>query len=216
MELAVHTRDLKAKSAKALRKEGLIPAELYGHKVKNEHFAVPAKEFGKIFREAGTSTVVTLHAGSEKKSVVIHEVGRDYVTGEFTNIDFYQVKMNEKMRTRVPVEFTGVAAAVKEKGAVVNKSMLEIEVEALPNDLPHRLTVDLSVLDDVNKSVYVRDLAVPKGVTIHADPDSAIVTALPPVKEEEKVEAPVDVADVKVESEEKKAERAAEKTEDTK
>jgi len=91
--------------------------------------------------------------------------------------------------------------------------MNEIEVEALPQDLPHHIIVDLALLDDLNKSIYVRDLAIPKNVKVLIEDDTAIATATPPLAEEIAPVAPADVADVKVETEEKKAERQAEKSE---
>jgi large subunit ribosomal protein L25 len=210
MDLAVKPREIVGKKVRALRREGLVPAELYGHGLKNLHLTVPMKEFNKVLKEAGTTTVVTLVLNTEKKPAIIHEVKRDYLTGEVEHVDFYQVRMDEKMTAKVPVEFIGEAPAIKAFGAIINKSMSEIEVEALPQNLPHGLVVDLSSLDELHKSIYVRDIKVPKGVEILVDMETAVATATPPI-EEEVVETPVDVADVKVESEEKKAERAAEK-----
>ena len=121
--------------------------------------------------------------------------------------------MDEKIKTRVPLEFVGEAPAVKTAGAVINKAMSEIEVEALPQNLPHSLIVDLSQLDAIDKSIYVRDLTIPKGVTVLLDPETAVATAVT-MAPEEVVEAPAaDVTEVKVETEEKKAERAAVKSE---
>ena len=213
MDLTVKPREITGKKVRTLRREGLVPAELYGHGLKNLHLTVGAKEFGKVLKEAGTTTVVTLVLNTEKKSAIIHEVKHNYLTGDIEHVDFYQVRMDEKMKAKVPLEFVGVAPAVKAFGAIVNKSMSEIEVEALPQNLPHSLIVDLSTLDEMNKSVYVRDIVAPKGVEILIDMETAVATATPPV-EEEVVEAPIDVADVKVESEEKKAERAAGKEEE--
>ncbi len=229
MDLSVKTREIFGKAVKEMRRQGLIPAELYGHGIKNLHLAVPAKEFNKVFKEAGASTVVNLlidpfdkHSGltlssverveKDKRPALIHEVTRNYLSDEIAHIDFYQVRMDEKIKAKVPLEFAGESAAVKGKGGILNKAMYEIEVEALPGDLPHRFEINLALLDDLNKSIYVKDIKVPKGVKILVGPETVIVTATPPLKEEEKpVEAPVDVAAVKVETEEKKAERAAEK-----
>ncbi|MDE2018937.1 MAG: 50S ribosomal protein L25 [Patescibacteria group bacterium] len=213
MDLAVKMREGDGKKASALRQEGFIPAELYGHGLKNKHLAVPAREFNKVFKEAGENTVVTLHTGAEKHPVLIYDVQRDFLTGEVAHVDFYAVKMDEKLKAKVPLEFTGEAPAVREKGAVLNKSMTEIEVEAFPQDLPHRLAVDISGLDDFGKTIYVKDLAVPRGVEILVEAETAVITATEPMKEEE-VAAPAPeaaVGEVKVETEEKKAERAAEK-----
>jgi large subunit ribosomal protein L25 len=218
MDLSVKTREITGKKVRALRREGLVPAELYGHGFKNVHLTVPVKDFSKVLKEAGTSTVVTLvlasptaPTGAAKHPAIIHEVKRDYLTGDIEHIDFYQVRMDEKITAKVPVEFIGEAPAIKAFAAVINKSISEIEVEALPANLPHNLIVDLSTLTELNQSIYIRDIIVPKGVEILVDPETAVATATPPAAEEI-VEAPVvDVADVKVESEEKKAERAAQK-----
>jgi large subunit ribosomal protein L25 len=217
MDLSVQTREMAGKKVNALRKEGLIPAELYGHGVTNVHFVVPVKEFVKVFREAGENTVVTLVAGKIKTPVMIHDVQHDYLTGEATHIDFYQVKMDEKITAGIPLEFVGESPAVREKAAVINKSMTELEVEAFPQDMPRRFEVNLALLDDIDKTIYVRDIVVPKGVVVLVDADTAIATATPPMKEE--VVEPVataDVAEVKVESEEKVAARAVGKEEEKK
>ena len=210
MDLSVKTREITGKKVRALRREGLVPAELYGHGLKNVHLSVGAKDLNKALKEAGTSTVVTLILNTEKKPALIHDVVRNYLTGEIDHVDFYQVRMDEKITTKIPLEFVGESPAVKAFGAVLNKSMSEVEVEALPQNLPHNLVIDLSTLSELNQSIYVRDIAIPKGVEILVDKETAVATATPPV-EEEVVTAPVDVSTVKVESEEKKAERAAEK-----
>ena len=212
MDLSVKPREITGKKVSALRREGLVPAELYGHGLKNRHLSVPVKDFGKVYKEAGENTVVTLVAGKEKFPVLIYDVQRDFLTGDVAHVDFYQVKMDEKIKAHVPLEFIGEAPAVREKGAVINKAMAEVEVEAFPQDLPHRISVDLALLDDLNKTIYVKDLVLPRGVAVSVDPGTAIVTAAEPMKEEEVAAAPVaDVSEVKVETEEKKAERVAEK-----
>jgi len=210
MDLAVKTRDVFGKKVKALRREGFIPAELYGHGFKNIHLALPVKEFGKVLKEAGSTSVVTLVLGKETKSAMIHEVARDAVSSEIIHVDLHQVRMDELVKAHVPLEFVGEAPAIKAFSAVINRSMSEIEVEAFPQDLPRNIVVDLSVLDDLDNTIYVKDLKRPKGVTFLVDVETAVATATPPAPEE--VVAPietVDVSAVKVETEEKKAERDA-------
>ncbi|HUC01564.1 MAG TPA: 50S ribosomal protein L25 [Candidatus Paceibacterota bacterium] len=214
MELAVKTRDVLGKKVKALRREGLIPAELYGHGFENIHLALPTKEFNKVLKEAGSTSVVTLVLGKETKPAMIHEVARDAVTSEIIHVDLHQVRMDETVKAHVPLEFVGEAPAIKAFAAVINKAMSEIEVEAFPQNLPHSLTVDLSVLDEMDKTIYVKDLVIPKGVTVLVDEEMAIATATPPAPEE--VAAPVeevDVSAITTEGEEKKAERDAAKEE---
>ncbi len=204
---------MDGKKVGVLRKEGLIPAELYGHGIENIHLVVPGKEFNKVFKAAGSSTMVTLNLGKEKKSAMIHDIVRDTVKDDIIHVDFYQVRMDEKITARIPLEFVGESPAVKEKSAVINKSLAEIEVEAFPQDLPHSIKVDLGALDDIDKSIYVKDLVLPKGVTLDIDGDPVVATATEPLPEEVAVEAEtaVDVSAVKVETEEKKAERDAAK-----
>jgi len=212
MDLSVKTRDVLGKKVKALRREGLIPAELYGHGFANVHLSLPAKEFNKVLRDAGSTSVVTLLLGKEAKPAMIHEVARDAVTNEVIHVDLHQVRMDELVKAHVPLEFIGEAPAIKTAAAVINKAMSEIEVEAFPQDLPRSIVVDLSVLDELDKTIYVKDLKRPKGVTFLMDADAAIATATPPAQEE--VAAPVETVDVsaiKTEGEEKKAERDAEK-----
>lgn len=217
MDLSVTPREILGKKVKALRNEGLIPAELYGHGFENIHLALPAKEFNKVFKLAGSTSVVTLLLGKDKKSAMIHEVSRHPVTSDVVHVDFHQVRMDELVKAHVPLEFIGESSAVKEKGAVINKSMSEIEVEAFPQDLPHSIVVDISTLDDLDKTIYVKDLKIAKGVTILIDAETAVATATPPAPEEEVVPAePVDVSAIKVEGEEKKAERDAAKSEEAK
>ncbi len=219
MELSVQPRTIVGKKVRTLRKEGLVPAELYGHGIKNIHLSVSAKEFGKVFKEAGETTIITLRLGKESHPVMVHEVLHDRVMSDVVHVDFYEVRMDEKIRAHVPIEFVGESPAVKEFAAIINKAIAEIEVEAFPQDLPHSFVVDLTALDAIDKSIYVKDLVVPKGVTLHIDDDAAIATATPPKAVEEAVveETPVDVSAIKSEAEEKKAERDAGKaTEDTK
>lgn len=216
MDLTVQTREKLGKAVKSLRREGFIPAELYGRGLKNFHLSIPAKDFLKVLKEAGTSTVVNVVLGGKKTPALIQDIGRNYLTGEVEHVDFYQVRMDEKIKAKVPLEFIGEAPAVKEKNGILNKAMSEIEVEALPADLPRRLELNLALLDDINKSIYVKDLKVPAGVKVLVDAGTVIATVTPPVAEEVKVvEEVVDMSAVKVEGEEKKAERMAgkEKTE---
>jgi large subunit ribosomal protein L25 len=211
MQLPVQTREKFGKSVKTLREQGLIPAELYGRGINNVHLAVEAKQFKKIFREAGENTVIDLALGKEPRKALIHGVQRNPVSQEIEHIDFYQVRMDETITAKVPFEFAGEAPAVKEYGGILNRTMNEIEVEALPGDLPHSIQVDLAELKELNQSVYVKDLKLPRGVEVTVDPETVIVTVAEPMKEEEAAPAPAaDVSAVKVETEEKKAEREKE------
>ncbi|MBI3045999.1 MAG: 50S ribosomal protein L25 [Candidatus Harrisonbacteria bacterium] len=213
MELSVQKRGKLGRGVKALRNDGLVPAELYGRGLENLHLSVPLKEFRKVFKAAGENTVVQVLLEGKKHPVLIQDVSYDPVTDEMQSVDLYQVRMDEKLKVKVPMEFVGVAPAVKEKNGLLVKALQELEVEALPVDLPHHLTVDISKLADIGQSIYVKDLAVPAGVKVLVNPETVVVTATAKVTEEEELAmqqaATAGVEGLKVETEEKKAEREA-------
>ena len=202
MELTVQKREILGKKVKSLRNQNFIPAELYGHDLKNIHLSVPAKDFSRLFRETGESTVINLVLGKEKLPVLIHDVQKNLLTEDISHIDFYQVRMDEKITAAVPLEFIGEAPAIKEKGGVLIKAVHELEVEALPGDLPRNIPVDLSLLSDIGADIYIRDLKIGGKVKILAHPETVIATVAEAKEEVE--EKPVSVEEVKVKSEEKK------------
>jgi large subunit ribosomal protein L25 len=205
MELKAEKREILGSKVHALRTVGLIPAELYGQGSVNEHLTINEKEFNKVFKEAGESTVITLIADGKKIPVLIYDVIINPISDKVEHIDFYIVNMNEAIETMVPFEFTGESMAVKAQGGVLVKSMHEVEVRALPANLPHAIQVDLSVLANIHDAIHVKDLKVANGVKLLAEPD-AVIVAVMEQEVEEVVEAPVTVADVKVVGEEKKKE----------
>ena len=215
MELVVQKREKLGRGVKALRKQGLLPAELYGRGLGNLHLSVPLKEFRKVFKQAGENTVVQVELDGKKHPVLIQDVSYDPVTDELQSVDLYQVRMDEKLKVKVPVEFVGIAPAVKEKNGLLVKALQELEVEALPADIPHHFEADISKIADIGQSLYVKDLAVPAGVKVLVNPETVVATVTAKITEEEELKmqqaAAAGVEGVKVETEEKKAERDATK-----
>ena len=189
LQLEAKKREVFGDKVNKLIKDGFVPAEVYGRGFENIHVTVPVKEFIKILKEAGESTIITLMVDGKMFPVLIHEVKKDPIYDTFDHVDFYRVHMDEKIRAYVPVKFVGESIAVKEKGGVLVKSIEEVEVEALPADLPHELEVDLSALVDIHQSLHGSDIKAPKGVKIFIEPEMGIVTVVEPAKEEV-VEAP--------------------------
>ena len=186
MELKVQNRNIFGRKVKDLRQQGLIPAELYGHGLKNLHFSLPTKDFKKILKEADESTVINLITEDQKTlPVMIHEIKTDSLSGEILNVDFYQVKLTEKIRVHIPLEFIGEAPAVKTLGGILVKTLQAIEVEALPNDLPHKLEIDLSKLAEIGQSISAKDLKLNDKVKIFVNPETIIATVVAAQKEEE-------------------------------
>lgn len=213
MELAVQKREKFGKAVNALRKQGFVPAELYGKGVENLHLVVPAKEFAKLLKQSGESSMISVVIDGQKKPVMIQEVVHDAVTDEVLSVDFYQVKLDEKIKVSVPLEFIGESAAVKDKDGILVKAMQEVEIESLPTSIPRSIVVDISTIVDIGQAIRVKDLTVPSGVKVLADAEGAVATVTAKMTEEQeaKLSEAVKPEDVKVETEEKAEARAAEK-----
>ena len=201
MELNVQKREKFGKVVINLRQDGFIPAELYGHGIQNEHLTVSAKDFVKTFKSAGENTVINLLIDNKPRPVLIYDVQQNPLSGEFMNVDFYAVRMDEKIQTEVPFVFIGEAPAIKALNAILVKVMQEIEIEALPMDLPKQIEISLNSLNAFGKTVYVRDLKVIQGVRFLVAPDAVIVTVKEPAAEEEKPAAAVETGAASVSAE---------------
>ena len=208
MELKSQKREILGKKVNALRREGMIPAELYGHGVENVHLAVAAKDFDKVYAEAGENTVVSLSFNGSPRMVMIHGVQTDPVKAKVIAVDFHEVKMDEAITAAVPLEFVGESPAVKDLGGVLIKAMDEIEVEAFPQDIPSEITIDLSKLANLGDSIYVKDLPTGAKYEYKVEPNTVVVTVSEPA-EEEAPAAEVTPESVIVEGEEKRAQREA-------
>ena len=194
--LKAQKREALGKKVKKLRQEGMIPAELYGKGVENIHLSVPAKDFLQAYKEAGEHSVLQIEVDGESHPVLIHGVEENSVKPEILAIDFHKIRMDEKVKAHVPLEFGGEAPAVKELEGVLIKNMDEIEVEALPADLPHSIKIDLSGLAELDQSIYVKDL--PRGDKFEyvVDPETAVVSVTAPKEEEiEEVAPPAEEAE---------------------
>ncbi|MEK7090218.1 MAG: 50S ribosomal protein L25, partial [Patescibacteria group bacterium] len=174
---------------RSLRSGGFIPAVIYGYGVQNESLEVKTNEFLKVWRKAGESTLVEVDIDGRKTNVLISDVQIDPLSEQPIHADFHAVRMDEKIKARVPIEFTGESPAVKNIGAVLIKVLHELEVEALPADLPGEITVDISVLKNFGDKVFVKNIKIGPAVLIIADPDEVVILVAEPKKEEEVVSA---------------------------
>lgn len=205
-------------SARRLLRSGYVPAVLYGHGVTNLILAVEAKALGKMLPRLSSSTLLSLSVGEgDVRRVLVQDVQQHPLTGEPVHVDFHQVQLTEKIKAKVPLRAVGVSPAVKDHGGVFVQSVNEIEVEALPQDLPSEIPVDLAKLATFQDRITVVDLTVPGNVEVHAKPEEVVAVVMPPRTEEElkaelgaRAEA-APAAEVKTEAEVKKATEEAEK-----
>jgi len=207
-KLAVEKRKIIGRKVKLLRRDGLLPANIYGKKVKSLAVQLPTKTFLPVFKEAGETGLVELKVTGEEsvRPVLIHHVHFHPVSGDPLHTDFYQVDLKEKVTTKVPVELIGEAPAVKEKIGILIQPLNEVEVEALPADLPEKIEVNISDLKAINDMVTVDKVKVSSGVKILTDQKEILVKIESPAKEEEI--APPPTEEVPAEGEEKPTEKA--------
>lgn len=173
-------REIFGRKVSRLRKEGLIPANIFGKKIKSEAVTVDAKEFLTVFKKAGETQIIDL----DGKSVLVSNMQTDPISDMVIHVDFRQVDLKEKITAMVPVEVEGESPAEKQNLGTVVQQISEIEVEALPADLPEKIIVDASVLSEVDQTIYVKDLKVDKNVEIKTDLESIVAKVEPPTKEE--------------------------------
>jgi large subunit ribosomal protein L25 len=191
--IKAQTRDIKTTNLGKLRKTGILPAVLYGHNVKNQNLSISLGEFEKVLKKAGESTIVEIETEDGKKHpVLIHDIQRHYLTSKPEHVDFYEVSMTEKLKSKVALEYIGEAKAVKELGGVLVRILNEIEVECLPIDLPHAITVNICALNSFEDSIHIKDLNIPSNVKVLMGNDETVAKVQPPRQEEEIAEKPVE------------------------
>lgn len=184
-------RNIFGKKLKREREKGLIPAILYGSNTQNEPIFVSLKEFQKLFKKAGESTVVELILENQKKKVLISEVKSDPITGNPIHADFLAVNMAEPIEAVVNLVFEGESETVK-MGNILVKVIRELTVKALPADLPHEIIIDISALKTIEDKILIKDLKLGKSVFI-LDKELDEVVALIEVPKEGAEETPSEI-----------------------
>ena len=215
--LDAELRDITGKAVRHLRREGYVPAVVYGHRTEPISLQVAERALQLALRVAGTNRLVTLKvAGQESpRMVLVRELQRDALSHAMLHVDFYEVVMTEKITADVPVVLTGESKLVKGGGGLLLQNLDAIEVECLPGDLPSQIMIDLSTLMEVNQAVMVRDLKMGEAVSVLTDLDEVVVKILPPEAEEvEEAPAPAEVAEVEVVGKKPKAEEEVPETEE--
>lgn len=209
LKIEARPRRVVGKQVNALRRQGLLPAVLYGRGISPQPLELEARAAAKILTRLSGSTLVELTVDGETHNVLVREVQRDPIRADIRHVDFLKVAMNVAIRTAVPLEMVGEAPAVKTYGGVLVTGLDEIEVEALPGDLPDRVTVDLSALTAIGQSIVVGDLYVGKNVKVLTPADEVVMRVMAQAVEEVEAAAPVaEAVEPEVIERPKKAEEA--------
>ena len=192
IKLSAKTRQTLGRKTKALREKGFLPAVLYGPKIKSTPLEIDAKEFEKVYLEAGESSLVSLESGGKKFLLLIHDVEKNPVTDNPIHVDFYQPDLEKEVEAKVPLVFEGEAPAVKELGGTFVRNISEVEVKALPQKLPKEIRVKVDSLKTFEDRVLVSDLVLPEGVRILKTPAEIVAKVVPLTKVEEELEKPIE------------------------
>ncbi len=212
--LTVKTRD-KKETLITLREEGFLPIVLYGVETENLSLKVDIKEFKKIYQEAGESSLIPLKIEGEKEEsmVLIHDLQYHPLTDEIIHADLYKPDLKKETEAAVPLEFIGESPAVKNLEGTLIKNIQEIEVKALPQNLPHEIKVDVSKLETFEDNILIKDLDIPEGVKVLKEEEEIIVSVTPPARVDEELEKPIEEKVDEVEKAEEKKEEKEEEEE---
>jgi len=205
IELRTQSRTIHGKEVKQLRAEGWVPAVLYGPDTLSRSIQSERRSTLKALQLAGLTALIDLYVDDKPKPIVVlaREVQHEPLTGRLQHVDFYQVRLTEKVKTSPRLEIVGESPLVKSGGAVMVQILNEVEVECLPADLIGSIPVDVSALESVNDSVVIGDLPVPPGVTFLSHPNDIVVSLVLPriarEEEEEEMEAEMEAEEAAVE-----------------
>jgi large subunit ribosomal protein L25 len=177
-------RAVVGKQVRALRREGKLPAVIYGFGIDPLSIILDAHSASRILAKASSSTLVTIELAGKEYPTLVREKQHDFIRNELIHVDFLAVSMTEKITASVGIVLEGTAPVVKDFDATIVNNLTELEVECLPTDLPERFTVDISGLAEVGDAVYVKDVPAPDKVDILTDPEELIVVATAAAAEE--------------------------------
>lgn len=192
--LNAEKRELTGKQVKVLRREGKLPAVIYGKGVESTPIVLDRKATTTTLSKVSSSTILTIDLAGNQQPTLVREIQKDYIKNEIIHIDFLAVSLKEKLRTAVSINLTGEAPVLKDYDAMVVSGIEHIEVECLPQDLPESITVDLSILKEIGDAIYVKDLPAIANVEFLTNPEDLIVV-VSAVKEEAIVEEVVEGAE---------------------
>ena len=216
IELNTTIRTELGKKVKNLRKKGKIPGILYGPKIKNLSLELDLKDFENVYLEAGESSLISLEAAGKKFLVLIHKVDFNVLSRKPIHVDFYQPNLDKEITVAIPLFFEGEAKAVKDLGGTLVKNIHELEVKALPQNLPHEIKVNIEKLATFEDNILVKDLVLPQEVKVLKNPDEIVALVSSPQKVEEELSKPIEekVEEVAKVEEKKEKGKAEEKIEE--
>ncbi len=188
IKLQAAPREVFGKRVKTLREAGLIPAEIYGRKTESQSIQIPVKDLHRALDQAGGTNLIAVEVGKQKAiPALARNVQYSILKQNLLHVDFYAVVMDETVNVNVPIYVIGESDLIKQEGGTLVTGINELEIEALPGNLPESIEVDISGIEGFSKSISVADLTLPEDIIVHSSPESMVVVIQPPrlIEEEE-------------------------------
>ena len=173
--LNVARRERLGKKVRALRREGMIPANIYGQHTDSTAVQLPADDLRHLMRGHGRNEIIYVNIEGEERPTFIRDIQRNPVTDQILHVDFMQISLKEKVRLEVPIHFTGVAPAVDTYSGILDHQLTQVMVEALPTNIPQFIELDVGTLTEIGQALHVSDLIAPEDTIILTDPELAVV-----------------------------------------
>ena len=201
LTLKASSRDVSGKKTRFLRRQGITPTHLFGHGLESLTLQCDTDALQQLIAQAGRTRLISLKIDDEKnrRSVFVREIQRDAVTRQLLHVDFYQVKKGEKIAVDVPIIFAGEAPALKGKGRMLAHGITSLSLECLPENVPPQIEIDLSVLEELDQAIYVKDIVLAPDITVHTDPEQLIVKISEAIVKEVVEEVPVEAEEAEAE-----------------
>ncbi len=196
IELQASNREIQGRKVRFLRRQGIIPVHLFGHDIESVALQCDAAQLQRVLAQVGKTKIINfiLDKAKRPRKVVVREIQRDLLTGELLHVDFYQVRMEEKIKVEVPIVPVGDAPALKSKENMLLHELNKLTIECLPDKIPTSIEVDLSSLTEAEQTIHVRDITLGDGVAVLNDPEHVVMKIIlrhvEKVAVEEKAEAP--------------------------
>ena len=186
LEIALDPRAAFGKENRRLRRDGLVPGVVFGKGIESTPVQVEAKRFETLYRSAGRSSIIKIKVdgAGTGKSAIIKSVQRNPLSGNALHVDFFVVDLKQEIEVEIPLVFSGEAPAIEETGGSLMHALDHVRIKALPDDIPHEISVDVSGLIDLETAIHVRDLAIDDKVQMLTDLDELVAKVLPPRAEE--------------------------------
>jgi len=191
-ELEIKNRELMGKAAKRLRKQGIIPANIFGHNEASQAVQVDAIAFDRLRRSHGARSIISLKSTDSisPQTVLIRHIQRDPRTQKIIHVDFFRVSMSERINVKVPLRFVGEAPAVKIANGVLLHLLDALEIECVASDIPENIEVDVTPLTEIDAILHASDVKLPSNFTLLTDPEEGIVkVGAPRIEREEEAPA---------------------------